>query len=386
MATFIMHVAIGAVSAEEREPLERPLSQEQVAELASEIDALVEQGLEEAGGRFNPPVKDDVFLRRAYLDIVGRVPSYEEVQEFNRRRSRNHRADLIDKLLESEGHVSHLFNYWADTLRATSNLNRASGQPYIDFIKNSIRENKPFDQFVTDLLTSEGRLHEDGAVGYFIRDDGMPLDNTSNTVRIFLGTSIGCAQCHDHPFDQWSQREFYEMAAYTFGVRTREGVPAVNQAYNEARNDDSTPRNIVNALRSLQDQYNFRVRENRNDIQLPHDYKYADGRPGESVEPFTIFGNLAEVEGPEQSAREAYAEWLTSSENPRFAKVIANRLWARAFGVGLHYPVDDIRDGTEAFNQPLMDHLTQLMIDLEFDMRQFQRVVKLRRLVELRIR
>ena len=117
--------------------------------------------------------------------------------------------------------MSRQFNFYADLLRIKTRVRRVNGQPYIDFVKDSLESNKPFDQLVRELLTSKGAMLErgNGATGYFLRDQGMPEDNMSNTVRVFLGTRLECAQCHDHPFDKWTQRQYFEMVAFTGGMK-----------------------------------------------------------------------------------------------------------------------------------------------------------------------
>jgi hypothetical protein len=120
--------------------------------------------------------------------------------------------------------VQHFFNYWADVLRVTSNgqqTGQITGAAYMNFVKQSLRDNKPYDEFVRDMVAAQGKAWENGAIGYYMRDRGMPLDNMANTVRVFLGTRIECAQCHNHPFDKWTQMQFYKMAAFTYGVQTR---------------------------------------------------------------------------------------------------------------------------------------------------------------------
>ncbi len=134
------------------------------------------------------------------------------------------RARLIDQLLNSPGYASHFYNYWTDVLRVTERLaNNVPGRPYAEWIKVCLETNKPYDKMVYEMLTAEGKIFENPAAGYILRDSGMPLDAMNNTVRIFLGTQIGCAQCHDHPFDRWKQKEFYQMAAFTAGTQTRRG-------------------------------------------------------------------------------------------------------------------------------------------------------------------
>ncbi|MBL9114672.1 MAG: DUF1549 domain-containing protein [Verrucomicrobiaceae bacterium] len=173
----------------------------------------------------NPMTDDNTFVRRIYLDVIGRIPTTREAETFLNDKSADKRAKLIDKLLGSEGYVQHFYNYWADVLRVTSNGNQTggiTGAAYMKFVKESLRANKPYDQFVRDMVAAQGEAWDNGAIGYYMRDRGMPLDNMANTVRVFLGTRIECAQCHNHPFDKWTQMQFYKMAAFTYGVQTQD--------------------------------------------------------------------------------------------------------------------------------------------------------------------
>ena len=114
----------------------------------------------------NPISSDARFVRRIYLDVVGRIPSYDEADTFLKSKDKQKRSKLIDKLLDSEGYVSHHFNYWADLLRIRSRMRYAPAQPYIDFVKQSLRDNKPYDRFVRELLTAQGYTWDNGAAGY----------------------------------------------------------------------------------------------------------------------------------------------------------------------------------------------------------------------------
>ncbi len=192
---------------------------------AQKIDSILQADWKKAGLQGNPEADDNTFVRRIYLDIIGRIPTTREAEEFVQSKEADKRSKLIDKLLASEGYVQHMYNYWADVLRVTSNGNQTgaiTGSAYMNFVKESLRTNKPYDQFVRDMVAAQGKAWETGAIGYYMRDRGMPLDNMANTVRIFLGTRIECAQCHNHPFDKWSQMQFYKMAAFTYGVETQD--------------------------------------------------------------------------------------------------------------------------------------------------------------------
>jgi len=343
-------------------------------EAAKKIDELVTDGYVANSVKPNPVTDDEVFLRRAYLQIAGRIPTLDEAKAFLASRDAYKRYKLIDDLLESDGYVSHQYNYWADLLRVKHRLtNQVYGGPYIDWIKDSIRENKPYDKFVYELMAAAGRVTDDGAAGYFLRDTGMPLDNMANTTRIFLGTQIGCAQCHDHPFDKWTQMEFYELAAYTAGVSTRSRPENVLALRRMVRSADLSQRE-QQVLRRLVAGSTFGVSDTKRALRLPDDYKYDDGKPKQIVEPMTIFGDTAEPQRGE-APRMVFARWLTSPTNPRFTLNIANRMWARAFGVGLIEPIDDITDGSKPSNPALMAHLEQLMRDSGYDLKHFMRCV-----------
>ena len=198
-----------------------------VNKAAREIDALVEAGLKKHGLKPNAEINDETFVRRVYLDIVGRIPTIEEAEQFHSSNSGRKRAELIADLLESDGAVSHGYNFWADVLRINTKLGTravAGEAAYQLWLKQALDENMPFDQFVRELVGARGAIWDSGAVGYYLRDRGMPLDNMSNTIRIFLGTRLECAQCHNHPFDQWTQMDYFQMAAFSYGMDARDRI------------------------------------------------------------------------------------------------------------------------------------------------------------------
>ncbi|MEM7394154.1 MAG: DUF1553 domain-containing protein, partial [Verrucomicrobiota bacterium] len=264
-------------------------------------------------------------------------------------------------------------------LKTRLNNQAPAGPVYIDWVKQNLRENKPYDQVVRELLTAEGYSWDNPAVGYYLRDPGMPLDNMANTVQIFLGTRLQCAQCHDHPFDQWSQKDFYHMAAFTYGVNTRkpyfmdgEVRKARMIAQRKGLFKGESRRTIQRSTRNLIEPLIYGAHETGKEVRLPKDYQYDNARPRQVIEPRTMFGEEADAAG---NSRDAYAAWMTSSENPRFALVIANRMWKHVMGLGLIEPVDDMKEGTAASIPPLMDYLTELMVDVNYDLKQFQRIL-----------
>ena len=192
---------------------------------ARQIDAILAKDWAKNDLKGNPAADDTTFVRRVYLDVIGRIPTTREAEEFLASKESDKRSKLIDKLLASEGYTQHFYNLWADVLRAQTQgpqTGGITGSAYTNYIKQSLRDNKPYDKFVRDMIAATGKAWDNGAIGYYMRDRGMPLDNMANTVRVFLGTRIECAQCHNHPFDKWSQMQFYQMASYTYGVQTQD--------------------------------------------------------------------------------------------------------------------------------------------------------------------
>lgn len=377
---------------------------QQIQEISREIDRLIEESLAQKDLVPNDQVSDEVFLRRAYLDIAGRIPTYTETTRFLADESPEKRSHLIDELLDSKAFESHQFNYFADLLRLKSRLRNIPGQPYIDFVKESIQQNRPYDEFVRELITASGNYAEQGhgAVGYYLRDFGMPEDNMSNTIRVFLGTRLECAQCHDHPFDVWTQKDYFEMVAFTGGVLMRVEPPIDDAAeLRQMQRKGNLPEDARRRLRQILQPLGYGVQGSGTGLaRLPKDYQANDGEPNQVVTARTMFEkkelvipqmdspkdkgkrrggnnrNRSDIRGAKHvDSRQAYAEWLTSPDNPRFTTVIANRMWKRAMGVGLIEPVDVMTDETVASHPALMEYLTEQMVALDYDLKQFLRAI-----------
>ncbi|MFY9254069.1 MAG: DUF1549 and DUF1553 domain-containing protein [Fuerstiella sp.] len=355
-----------------------------VRTIAGKIDRLMDADYQKHNVLPNPRLSDSLFVRRAYLEIGGRIPLLKEVGEFVQSKAPDKREKLIDDLLSSYDYVSHTYNYWADILRLQDNPinNNQIAQPYHEWIKDSIRENTPYNKWVHTMLTAEGRIWENPAVGFSMRDSNMELDAVDNMVQVWLGTQIGCAQCHDHPFDRWTQREYYEMAAYWYGTRTRLGAGdkkmfpngnPLTRLRDELKQMD--PDANTNGVFSRMINANmFATYEQTRPLKLPHDYQYDNGKPNQVVSMKPIFGKAESVKGA-SSSREVLANWMTSPDNPRFAKNIVNRMWHKAFGIGLIEPVNDIRDDSVASNPEVLDLLTTELVNNGFDVREIQRII-----------
>lgn len=342
---------------------------------ADQIDAIIRLDLKKHKLKPNPPVSDVLFVRRVYLDVIGRIPTDKELGSFHADTREDRRARLIDLLLDSPGHESHMFNWLGDMLRVKDDYYRIGKTwTFHTWLKTQLRENRPWDELVHDMLTAEGRLGENGATAYLLRDASMPLDSLSNTLTTFLGANVACAQCHDHPFAEWTQRDFYEMASF-FGSTAFERVDTRKPAIT-LRDERFSKANLVTLLQPNMERVVF---DSTRSTVFPEDYAYDDAKPGDHVRPRFITwddeqGTPLTGKRPQQ-LRKHFADWMTSAENPRFAAAIANRLWKKLFGVGVKEPVTDLDVLEDATNPELLRLIAQLMKDVDFNLREFQRIV-----------
>ncbi|MFP6873563.1 MAG: DUF1549 domain-containing protein [Verrucomicrobiales bacterium] len=370
---------------------------------STRVDALIEAGYDRHKVQPNPVTDDATFVRRVHLDIIGRIPTLSETRDFLGSKDPGKRARLIDRLLDSPGYTSHQFNFWADILRITSRMNGQgieNGVAYINWVKQAISRNMPYDRFVHELVTARGIIDENGAVGFYLRDRGMGLDHLATTVQTFLGTQMVCAQCHDHPFDEWTQMDYYKLAAFSTPMTVVRNPGSVDEAMamvtrkagdeqRRARKNSKDKQAQKNAGKIAQKKvadlkrglneltYNFRnsvIGETGRSLRLPDDYQYDDAKAKQVILPGTPFGDKVELQKGE-SPVEAYADWMTSPTNPRFTKTIANRMWKRVLGVGLFEPVDKINESTKPSNPELLAYLEELMVDLGFNLKEYYRVL-----------
>lgn len=352
-----------------------------VAQASAEIDRLVMAALAAKGQQLNAPSTDEQFLRRIYIDAVGRVPTAAEAAAFLDDRSADKRAKLIDKLVYAPGYSLQMFNWMADLLRVKDTFYK--GVPafsFEDWLKARITANAPWDGMVREMLTADGRLSDNGAAGFLLYDAEMPLDGVSNLLTTFLGSNMACAQCHDHPLADWTQRDFYQMAAF-FGAMDGKDETVISQVKRAIGKDGAVPQNVS---RRIADFNAFRLEDTaKQKLTFPKDYKYKDAKPNSPVAPALIAWEKSDRSLPvydidvskPASLRNHFARWMTSPQNPRFAANIANRLWKKAFGLAVQEPVDDIDVYSEASNPALLQHLTQVMKSARYDLREFQRVL-----------
>jgi len=285
---------------------------------------------------------DADFIRRASLDLTGLPPTPERTRAFlqDPTPSREKRARLVEALLGTEDYVEHWTNKWADLLQCSST---ALGEKGVWVFRNWIREavatNLRYDEFVRALITAEGSGFAHPPANFY-RALREPEKAAEDVTQLFLGTRFACAKCHDHPFERWTQNQYYQLGAYFSRLALKKGrQPGEEIVY--ARYDDPA---------------------------------YPHPKTGRDVSPAVPFGEAAA--GPEDAARrEAFARWLTSAENPLFARAIANRIWSYFFGRGIIEPVDDIRSSNPPLNPELLDALTEALVESGFDLQRLMRLI-----------
>lgn len=371
------------------------------------IDTYINGALSQSGSQANKAVSDEIFVRRAYLDIAGRIPTLAEYEAFMATTDADKRDKLIGDLLKSPGFVSHTLNLWLDALRVKYSHRKIQSQSYIVWLRKAIQENMPYDKFVREQLSAVGHIDnpETAAAGYYIRDRAMPEDRVATTMQLFLGTSMVCAQCHDHPTDKWTQMDYFKLYAFFGGTDTANGGPlGMTEALEE--NGASYKRGGIllpdgRELNRIRTEQHYKVLGDTvvvggyGKVRLPDTYAYPNGKPNQLVEAGTPFGEpvkvdytkviepfdfavsnktrklMARRELPDVNSRTDFAKWATAPGNPMFTKTIVNRLWYRVFGVPLIGELTNISEKDMGQVPQLTAYLINLMKGVEYDQRLF---------------
>jgi hypothetical protein len=292
----------------------------------------------------SPRADKETFIRRATIDTIGRLPTIDETHQFLSDHRPDSRNRLIDRLLASEDYVHYWAYKWSDLLLVNgTKLRPVAVESFYKWIKQSVRENRPWDQLVHDVLIATGDSRDNGATNFYAIHQS-PEEMTENASQAFLGLSIGCAKCHNHPLEKWTNDQYYAMANLFARVRAKGWG-------GEPRNGDG--------IRTLY------VAQSGDLIQ--------PGR-GKPQPPAPLDADPIDFDDP-TDRREAAANWITSPDNPYFARAITNRVWANFFGRGLVEAVDDLRLSNPASNEPLLAATSQHLIDSQFDLKQLMRTI-----------
>ncbi len=322
---------------------------DEAAALADLIDQHVQARLESEGLTRAALAEDAEFLRRVFLDLHGVVPSADQAATFLKSRNPNKRSQLIDQLLASPRFGDHFGDVWRGRLLSPlANDQRVQAERFAGWLAARFNDNDGWDQITFDLLTASGKIEENAAVTYLI-EGRHPLgvtDLADLSSRYFLGIRLNCAQCHDHPFVEWKRQDYWGMAAFFAQIQTP-GRPKV--VYLAGVRDDPKM-----TLASLKD---------------------ADAIEGLQLAPPTFLGGQEFQAGSNKTYRAALAEWITSSENPYFARAMVNRMWWHFFGRGIVNPVDDMHAGNRPSHPELLDLLSRRFADSGFDLKLLCRAI-----------
>lgn len=308
------------------------------------IDELVTAQLQRLNLPPSPPASDAEFLRRVYLDTIGRLPNLDETRAFLTDPSENKRGRLIDQLLERPEFVDYWSYKWSDMFLVNGTRLRPNAvKAFYQWIHDNVEQNTPWDQFARELVTATGSSTQNGATNFYALHQD-PEAMTENLCQAFMGLSIGCAKCHNHPLEKWTNDQYYAMANLFARVRAKGWG-------GDSRNGDGE--------RTL-----YVVDEG--DLIQP-----LRGRP---QPPTPLDGSPLEFDDP-RDRREVLADWLTSPENPYFARAITNRVWANFFGVGLIESVDDLRVSNPASNDALLEASAQYLIAHDYNLKTLMREI-----------
>ncbi|MBM3727267.1 MAG: DUF1553 domain-containing protein [Acidobacteria bacterium] len=281
---------------------------------------------------------DGTFIRRAYLDAAGILPTAEEVENFLADTRPDKRARMIDALLERDEYVDYWAYKWSELmLVSTRKLRGNTMWAFYNWIRDGVKANKPWNRFASEIFTGSGSTRENGALNYFVMHKD-PIDLTENTVQAFLGQRLTCARCHNHPMEKWTQKQYYQMANLfsRVGMKNGENGEAVVYAKNSGN---------INHPRLL--------------------------RP---LPPTPLDGAAMDLNSGEDR-RAHFARWLTDPSNSYFSRSVVNRVWGNFMGRGLVHPLDDVRATNPASNEDLFAAVTKDFVDHGFDIKHLIRTI-----------
>ncbi len=345
MVRYMGHVAVFRAVV----PHAQPLAEIPNFEPVNYIDRLCAEKWKRLGLSPSPVVDDATFLRRATIDICGRLPTVDEAREFLGQTSPDKRAKLVDRLLESPDYAAYFAMRWGAILR-NSSLAGADQAAYAfhNWLKDLIARNRPYPELVRGVVAAAGEWQDAPAINWYwqMRDDQLH-QVTADTAQVFLGIRLQCARCHHHPYERWGQEDYFGLA----GFFTRLGRKSFGQPppYFSAPSVTTGEQNPLT---------------------------------GRAPEPKYLDGEYAKFTA-EEDPRHALVDWMVRPENPFFAKVLVNRLWGHFMGRGLVNEVDDLRETNPPSNPELLDALARDFVEREFDMKHVIRTIATSRVYQL---
>ncbi len=336
-AWYLSRVVMASITAPYATPL--PAEVFAKAERRNFIDELVLAKLASLNIPPSPPAGDAEFLRRAFIDTIGVLPAPDEVRAFLADASPDKRDPLVESLLNRPEFVDYWAYKWSDLLLVNSERLRPPAMwAYYSWIRNQVEANTPWDEFVRQIVTAKGSTLENGAANFYLLHPDTP-ELTETTTVAFLGMSINCARCHNHPLEKWTNHQYFAMANLYARVRLKAAPGDGNTVVFTSAEGD-----LIQPL------------------------------TGKPQPPTPLDGEPLAMDSP-GDRREHLARWLTSPENPYFSRAITNRVWANFFGVGLVEMVDDMRLTNPASNEQLLGAAAKFLVDNRFDLKALMRAI-----------
>lgn len=373
-----------------------------------------------------PQVDDQIFLRRVFLDLIGQLPSPDDVIAFALDTDPKKRESVIEKLLEDEAFGQNWGHYWRDVIMYRRTEDRAlfAAQPLADYLALQFNQNIPWDETARSFITATGDVRENGATGLIMAQAGEPEDTVSEVARIFTGIQIQCAQCHDHPTDRWQREQFHELAAFfpRTGLRPKNmdgqrsfEVISVNQSPRrrggpinveflfrryDANKDGKLTKDEVKESRQVSNQFDrflSRVDQDKDQalskeelqkIPPPNnrpgrgspEHRMPDlenpSAPGKVMQPvFFVTGQSMETGTRDEERREQLAHWITAKNNPWFGVAYVNRMWSELVGEGFYEPIDDLGPDRQATAPETLAYLSESFVKNNHDMKWLFRTI-----------
>lgn len=363
----------------------RPLAADDPpAKVAAQVDQLLRQEVPfaNAAKKVPPRIDDERFLRRVSLDIIGRLPTPEEVTAFSLDPAADKRAAIVTKLLADSRFGENWGRYWRDVImyrKTEERLQFLVGMPLQPYLEESFNTNKPWSQIATEFITATGNANQNGACGLIVAQQGQPEEITGEVSRIFLGVQIQCAQCHDHPTDRWTREQFHQLAAFFPRVSTRPSQPPMagtpNRELMVAVFDRVPPfggRRPMNNMRFV-----GTLEHHMSDPKNPQS-------EGKEMQPVLFAtGDSLPIGTLDADRRGNLAKWITEKENPYFAKAFVNRMWAELTGEGFYEPVDDIGPDRHATAPKTLDYLAREFAESGYNVKWLFRAITATELYQL---
>ena len=322
----------------------------QVSSSTKHLDRHINAVLKREGIQPSEMSEDTEFLRRVHLDLTGKIPAPADVLDFLKDGSPNKRKKKIDQLIGDEAYIDYWSGLWVNWLigRRGDNDDRRVG--LTTWVRDAVRKNMPYNQFVQELIAADGELKDNGAGNYIMRYDRSPAVLTSHSSRLFLGLPMQCAECHDHKTEVWSQKDYYGIAAFFNGIESEQKgyIETMDMAGNEKRME------------------NFLI------TNEPRKAMWVERMDAE-ISPRFLGGT--EYKGSLTKRREALAQWMTDKSNPYFSRAIVNRIWKHFMGRAFVEPVDGFGEENLPTNPELLDWLAEDLAIYDYDLQHLMRTI-----------